>query len=291
MKLRRSEEIKLADASALIKEVEVKFKLGTLGENAEQQRANTLRILTKALRPVDAGLAAFITNDPAMLAMKDRMRLLYERPEPVMITGPTGTGKELLAKALRRPGHPFIAENCAAIPESLVESVFFGHMKGAFTGATSDRIGLLEEAKEGVIFLDEIGDMPLSLQAKFLRAIQENEIRRVGGTQTIALDCRFVAATKYDLEDRVAKGLFREDLFARLMTFEINVTGLVDRPYDIIPITQSLIADPRKFGTGMSVHDGGMPDYPESVLKRIYRFNVRAIETALARWRAYGNYE
>lgn len=289
MQMIKTREIRYNEATDLIRAAERQLKSGQLGATIAEQRSNALNIILKGTRSIEVGLARFVTEDPAMLEMKSKLRLLYERPEPVLITGPTGTGKEILAKALTRPGSPFIAENCAAIPENLVESVFFGHVKGAFTGAHEDRAGLLEQAEEGIIFLDEIGDMPLSLQAKFLRAIQESEIRRVGGRTIINLDCRFVAATKYDLEERVAQKLFREDLYARLMTFEIKVTGLINRPADIPVITKSLIADPTKYGAPLN--EGGMPEFTGATLERIYKFNVRGIETALSRWRAFQSYE
>jgi transcriptional regulator with GAF, ATPase, and Fis domain len=134
--------------------------------------------------------------------------------------------------------------------------------------------------------------MPLSLQAKFLRAIQENEIRRVGSVETITINCRFVAATKYDLEQRVALNLFREDLYARLFTYPLHVTGLKDRPDDIPLIGKSMVAIPETFWKEPSHEEpDNMPPFPATIMNQIYKYNVRAIEAALARWRAYGSYE
>lgn len=247
--------------------------------------AGVVAALDLAASGLEYNLKKFITADPAMLRVKDQIRQLrlLERPEPVLITGPSGTGKEILANALEEESCPFVAENCAAIPEELAESIFFGHKKGAFTGAFEERMGLLEEAGDGVIFLDEIGDMSLKIQAKFLRAIQDGTIRRVGSTQLIRLRCRFVAATKQNLEELVDKKLFREDLFARIMTFEIKVTGLRERPNDIPLITKGLMSNRMAFDS--------LPPFPQSIQDKISRFNVRAIETALARWETFGSYD
>ena len=155
----------------------------------------------------------------------------------VMITGESGTGKELVARALyqhsHRSGKPFIAVNCAAIPENLIESELFGHEKGSFTGATSQRTGKFELCDDGTIFLDEIGDMSLSTQTKILRAIQEGEIQRVGGSETLKVDVRMIAATNKDLENLVDAGDFREDLYYRLNVVRIRLPALRERKEDI----------------------------------------------------------
>jgi nitrogen regulation protein NR(I) len=156
---------------------------------------------------------------------------------PVMITGETGTGKELVARAIvqhgRRANKPFLAINCAAIPENLLESELFGHEKGAFTGATERRIGKFEQCDGGTIFLDEIGEMPLPIQAKLLRAIQEGEISRVGSNQVFKVDIRFIAATNRDPESRVKERSFREDLYYRLNVVRIKMPPLRQRREDI----------------------------------------------------------
>lgn len=269
----------------IIKEVERKVAMGELGRSPIEMLANAKSLIEQGANSVDAALMRFVTADQKMIEAKSRVKMLYKRAEPVLITGPTGVGKELIARALKIPGEPFVAENCAGIPETLVESIFFGHKKGAFTGASENKIGLLKEAGEGIIFLDEIGDMPLAIQAKMLRAIQENEIRPVGDVKAVDIECRFVAATKYDLEERVNKGLFREDLYARLFTYQIHITGLKDRIPDIELITRSMLAVPEKYGTEE------MPSFPSWLLEKIFKYNVRAIEAAIARHRAYGSYE
>jgi DNA-binding NtrC family response regulator len=155
----------------------------------------------------------------------------------VLIRGESGTGKELLARLLhqrsRRASAPFVAVNCAAVPEHLLESDFFGHEQGAFTGAVARRVGRFERASGGTLFLDEIGDMSMSLQAKMLRAIQEREVERVGGVQPIPVDLRVVAATHRDLEEDIAAGRFREDLYYRLAVVVVTLPPLRERGDDI----------------------------------------------------------
>jgi len=160
---------------------------------------------------------------------------------PVMITGESGSGKELVARAIHhysnRSGQAFIAINCAAIPENLLESELFGHEKGAFTGAASQRIGRFEQSNGGTLFLDEIGDMPLSVQSKILRVLQEGEFSRVGGNSTVKTDVRIIAATNKTLEQEVAKKQFREDLFYRLNVVRIHLPPLRQRRDDINLLT------------------------------------------------------
>jgi len=173
-------------------------------------------------------------------AMKEVFRLLdryVESPDPVLIQGESGTGKELIAQALHEQGHrsegPFVSENCAALPESLLESELFGYERGAFTGATRNHKGLFEQAKGGTLFLDEVGDMSPDLQSKLLRVLQEKEIRPLGSQHTIPIDVRLVAATHRDLASRVKEGRFREDLFYRLHVLPIHLPSLRHRKSDI----------------------------------------------------------
>lgn len=235
----------------------------------------------------DVDLDNWITADPLMLKIKDKVQKIKfsQNHNSVLITGPSGTGKELLARALTTSSTPFIARNCAGFPKELISSLFFGHLKGTFTGADTDRDGLLVAAKNGVCFLDEIGDFPIELQATLLRAIQERVICRLGATtEQIPINCRFVAATKYNLRELVEQGKFREDLFARLMTFELQITGLKERVGDI-----PLIAEHGCDQAGNLLN--WTSPLPEAIYPDIYKFNVRAIQTYVQRMITYGHYE
>lgn len=189
----------------------------------------------------------------AMVAESDAMRTIISQIEAladtlatVMILGESGVGKELVARALhtdsRRASGPFVAVNCGAFTESLLESELFGHEKGAFTGAIAQSKGAFERANGGTLFLDEIGDAPLAVQLKLLRALEEREIRRVGGQQSFKVDVRVVSATHRDLNERVAEGLFREDLLYRINVVNITVPPLRRRPADIRPLANRFVA-------------------------------------------------
>lgn len=173
----------------------------------------------------------------AMQVVFDLIRRVADSPTNVLITGESGTGKELVAKAIHynsdRRDAPFVPVNCAAIPEQLLESELFGHMRGSFTDAKVDKRGLFEEAQKGTLFLDEISELPLMLQAKLLRAIQEREIRRVGATKSISVDVRIIAATNLNLADEVKNKRFREDFYYRLNVIELQLPPLRERREDI----------------------------------------------------------
>lgn len=181
----------------------------------------------------------------AMFAVCNLIDLVGDRRSTVLVTGETGTGKEVVARAIHRAGQrcqkPWVAINCSALPESLLEAELFGHTKGAFTGAVGARAGRFEEAHQGTIFLDEIGDMPIDLQAKLLRVLQEREIQRIGSSQTIPVDVRVVAATNVDLAQRVREGKFREDLFYRLNVVPISIPPLRDRMSDVPLLAQTFV--------------------------------------------------
>jgi DNA-binding NtrC family response regulator len=199
-----------------------------------------LRLEIKRLRGELArsyGLTNIIAANQKMATALDKLEQVADSNASVLIIGESGTGKDLLARALhfesRRRDAPFVPINCAAIPENLIESELFGHARGAFTDARDNKRGLLQAATDGTLFLDEIGDMPLTLQAKLLRVLEDKKVRPLGATEEIPIDVRIVSATNVDLENAMAEGKFRSDLYYRLATFTLTVPPLRERPEDI----------------------------------------------------------
>src|SRR5690606_18114201 len=178
-----------------------------------------------------------ITRNPKMIELLSQAHLVAVADVNVMLMGESGTGKELMAKAIHRASKraeaPFVAVNCGALPEQLLESELFGHVKGAFTGASNNHRGLFQAADGGTVFLDEIGDMPLSLQVKLLRVLQERSVRPVGSADTVPVDVRILSATHINLEAAMRAGRFREDLFYRLNVVSLKLPPLRDRSEDI----------------------------------------------------------
>jgi DNA-binding NtrC family response regulator len=189
---------------------------------------------------------ALVFEDPASQALQQELEQIAPSDASVVIIGETGTGKELVARFIHdqstRAHGPFIAINCGALVESLVEAELFGYEKGAFTGATQTQIGWFEAANGGTLFLDEIGDLPLNLQVKLLRVLQEREVVRLGSRQSIPVDVRLVTATNVDLDAAVAAGTFREDLFFRLNVASVRLLALRDRPGDIMPLATHFLS-------------------------------------------------
>jgi DNA-binding NtrC family response regulator len=193
--------------------------------------------LDMAIKRVVEWERLLVGASPEMRRVHELIRLVASRRATVLISGETGTGKELAARALHIAGNrhsgPWVAVNCSALPETLLESELFGHVRGAFTGALQSRAGRFEQAQNGTIFLDEIGELPMELQTKLLRVLQEREVQRLGGSETIRLDIRVIAATNRNLADRVQDGKFREDLYYRLNVVPIEMPPLRRRPSDI----------------------------------------------------------
>lgn len=227
----------------------------------------------------------WIGDSPKMLDIKRLVEKVAPTPSTVLITGTSGTGKEVIARTIHklspRAEKSFIAINIGGIPETLLESELFGYEKGAFTGAISRKIGMFELASGSTLFLDEIGDMPFHLQVKLLRVIQERKIQRLGGTQSIPVDVRILAATNQDLEERVKEGLFREDLYYRLNVIQIKVPPLKERKQDIPQLVGYFI---KKYNKVMRKSIQGIDPESLRVLQN-YDFpgNVRELENLIER--------
>ena len=222
---------------------------------------------------------------PGMTEVFELVRKVSANDYPVLISGESGTGKEMVARAVYelsgRKDNSFIIINCGAIPENLLESELFGHEKGAFTGATSRRIGKFEQADKGTVFLDEIGELPLALQVKLLRCLQERTIERVGGTGTINLDIRVLAATNIDLQDAVAQGGFRKDLFFRLDVVPIRIPPLRERSEDILILANYFLREESKaLGRGRALFS---PSACASLLAHLWPGNVRELQNCVRR--------
>ncbi|MGA8506648.1 MAG: sigma 54-interacting transcriptional regulator [Candidatus Sulfotelmatobacter sp.] len=192
--------------------------------------------------PFSPRATALVFEDVKSKALLERMHLIGPSTANLLITGETGTGKELIARHVHklspRADGPFVGVNCGAFSESLVESELFGHERGSFTGATVARAGWFEAARSGTLFLDEIGDLPFAMQVKLLRVLQERQVVRLGSRSPVAIDVRVVAATNLNLEDAVAAGRFREDLYYRLQVATLHIPPLRERPGDILPLAQ-----------------------------------------------------
>ena len=229
--------------------------------------------------------SGIIGKSKAMLDIFSMIKKVAPLTSTVLIQGPTGTGKELIARAIHfhspRKTKQLVTINCGAMPENLLESELFGHVKGAFTGAISDKAGLFEIANGGTIFLDEIGDMPQPLQVKLLRALQDGEIRRVGGTTSRTVDVRVIAATNRDLTEDIKNKSFRQDLYYRLNVVPIHIPPLRERKEDILPLTEHFL---EKYSTKLAKQDMRiLPEAIKLILANQWEGNVRELENTVER--------
>jgi two-component system, NtrC family, response regulator PilR len=251
----------------------------------EKRRLTTENILLKREMASQSSFAQLVGQSEAMQKVFDVVRKVADSKSNVLICGESGTGKELVARAIHynsaRSVLPFVAVNCSAVPETLLESELFGHMKGSFTGAISNKAGLFEIANGGTIFLDEIGDTTPTIQVKLLRVIQEREFRRVGGNQDVKVDVRVVAATNKDLEQAVAEGSFREDLYYRLDVIPIRLPPLRMRTSDIpLLVNHFLERFSKESGKAKPVIS---PEAMHILLGHEWRGNVRELENLIER--------
>lgn len=275
---------KYPDKVSCLKAVELMISNGLTDLATSILKENGIKAIIKDGRIIDDSdatepwLEKFVTVDKDMLSIKDDVRKLAKCEDEVLIIGPTGTGKELLAQALHgtRDAKAFVACNASGLPDSLIESELFGHVRGAFTGAHADKVGLIRFAKGGTFFLDEVGELPLEAQAKLLRAIQSRKIRRVGSNEDLDVECRFVFATNRDLHGMVKKDQFRADLLARISTFELRTKALADRPGDVRTILQSMNG-----GIDLIKAMDGRP-FP------LTEFNVRSLQQWVKRFKVLG---
>jgi two-component system response regulator AtoC len=256
----------------------------TLRKAEERERLGRTVATLRAQLDSTPAARALIAESPAMRQALEIVARVAGHPTTVLITGERGTGKEVIAQAIHRASAraagPFVAVNCAAIPDTLLESELFGYVKGAFTGAGADRPGLFEQADGGTLLLDEVGELPLALQAKLLRALQENEIRRVGDQKTRRVDVRLLAATAKDLGAEAAAGRFRHDLLDRLNVVAIHLRPLSERRADIAPLAAHFAARlAGRLGRRVALSDAALAWLREQP----WPGNVRSLEHAIER--------
>ena len=263
------------------------------------RRAVELHLLRAEVRRLREGvvtplrLGDMIGSSPAMLRVCAMVERVAASEAPVLIMGETGTGKELVARAIHAQGArakgPFVAINCAAVPENLLESELFGHVKGAFTDARSARAGLFAEARGGTLFLDEIAEMPLALQARLLRALQEKRVRPVGSDREVEVDARVLSATHRDLDSRVAEGTFREDLYYRVAVLGVTLPPLRERGADVLALAQEYL---RRIGERAGRHVVAIaPDAARKLMAYTWPGNVRELVNAMEHAVALAEYD
>jgi DNA-binding NtrC family response regulator len=261
------------------------FHLIELEKTGKDSTVKTGSALNQSHPSTRDAFVNIIGQSTAILSVLDKILIVAPTDTSVLITGESGTGKEEIAKSVHRlsarKAKPMVAINCAALPADLIESILFGHEKGAFTGATHTRIGKFEEADGGTVFLDEIGEMPFDLQSKLLRVLQEKEIERVGGKQPIAVDLRIIAATNLNLEKEIARGKFRLDLFYRLNVFPVHIPPLWQRKSDI-PLLTTFFIDKHTRTTGRQILQVS-PEFSAELMHYHWPGNIRELEHVILR--------
>jgi DNA-binding NtrC family response regulator len=272
-------------ADFLTKPVDTEHLLLLLDRAIDRRRVVTELVLLKEDFQRRFGLPRVLGEDPALKETMLAIQRAAATDATVLLLGESGTGKELMSRALHqlsaRAKGPFVAINCAAIPEALLENELFGHEKGAFTGANARKVGKAEMAHHGTLFLDEIGDLPLPLQAKILRLVQEKQFERVGGVQTLTVDVRVVAATNQDLKAAVAVKEFREDLFFRLSVFPVEIPPLRRRRGDILPLAEVFL---ERYGREMGRKGLRLSDMAKrALLDHTWPGNVRELQNCMER--------
>lgn len=296
------------DGHALLREIKLGYPYvpvllmtayGMIDKAVEAMRAGACTYLTKPFEPdrLLAEVARYMLSaqsaDGSEMAAEDsRMRDVLGLAKKVaatnatvMIVGESGCGKEVMARFIHRHSlradKPFVAINCAAIPENLLESTLFGYEKGSFTGAAQAHAGKFEQAQGGTLLLDEVSEMPLALQAKLLRVLQEREVERVGGNKAIALDIRVIATSNRDMKEIVERGDFREDLFYRLNVFPLELPPLRERPLDIVPLARKLI---ERYGSALGRPSAGLsPEAAAQLTQYSWPGNIRELENVIQR--------
>ncbi|MCB9746427.1 MAG: sigma-54-dependent Fis family transcriptional regulator [Alphaproteobacteria bacterium] len=257
----------------------------TLRKVEERERLMLENARLRAAMRASGGIEGFIGRSPAVQRLLQTVRKVAAYPSTVLITGESGTGKELLAKGLHalsdRAERPFVAINCGAIPENLLESELFGHVRGAFTGAVRERAGLFEQADGGTLLLDELGELPSALQVKLLRALEESSVRRVGSNRELGVDVRVIAATSRDLAEEVAAGRFRGDLFYRLDVVHLRVPPLRERSEDIPTLVEHFVSG---FNARLGKRVRAVaPEAMRALVEAPWPGNVRQLENAIER--------
>jgi DNA-binding NtrC family response regulator len=257
--------------------VELKRVLSRLAEKRPAEGEAT------APAAAEQGLRNLVGDSPGMLKVRQAILRAAERRLPVLILGETGTGKEVVARAIHACGpwrdEPFVPVDCGSLAPTLIESELFGHVRGAFTGATQSRPGLMVQAGRGTLFLDEIGELPVELQAKLLRVLQEREIRPVGSNERVPLEARLLAASNVDMEQAIRQGTFRRDLFYRLNVFTIRIPPLRERKSDVLALVHHFL---KLYGSSEGVADFS-PEFMQRLMQYDWPGNVRQLENSIQR--------